>query len=656
MTLYDEALFLLKQLYSENAIFKSGQYEAIEAVVSKRRTLVVQKTGWGKSLVYFLATKLLKKTNNGVTIVVSPLLALMENQNTAAKKLNLKTEMLNSSVTNKEEVLKLLDTNQLDLLLITPETLFSFDIQKRFSDLNIMCFVIDEAHCISDWGHDFRLDYSRIDKIVSQLDKKIPILATTATANDRVINDLKNKLDENLHISRGDLTRDNISIDVIEFDGRAQRYAWLITNLNKFPGTGIIYCLTHNDCENLSVFLNENNYKTLPYYSGLENVEENLKKFENNEIKALVSTVKLGMGYDKDDVSFVIHYQQPNNLISYYQQIGRAGRSIEKSYALLMKDKNDIDILNSFIDNAFPKENLMYKIVDDLKEPKTLSELTKMNNVSLSMLKKVLMFLEKDNFIQKEKTKYYLTSNSYTYDKKYYNDIINQRKKELSDFEDFLSTKNCYSNYIVESLDGVINCICGVCSNCLKGNILPFDDYEENLENSLKFLNNILIPISPKKQYPNRKKLPFLVEEGICLCRYNESGYGKLVKDINLNKEQLLQKSYSILKNIVNENNIEYITSYLIKDFVKELSKLLNLKFIDVIDYKENNKDMNNSIYQYENAVNSFDVKVDFLPKKIILVDEFINSGWTITAIAEKLYNNGVVAVYPYVLSTKAKW
>ncbi|MFI3251528.1 MAG: RecQ family ATP-dependent DNA helicase [bacterium] len=657
--IFKEASNALKQLYGENASFREDQYEAIEAVVLGKRTLVVQKTGWGKSLVYFIATKLLKRRNNGITLVVSPLLALMENQYNAAIKLGLKTEVFNStSKDRKESILNDLDNNNLDLLLITPETLFTNDFKQRLFNLNISCFVIDEAHCISDWGHDFRLEYSKLNKIVSSLSNEIPILATTATANNRVVEDLKLKLSTNLHITRGNLQRNNIAIQVLNFNDRTHRYAWLLKNLELLPGVGIIYCLTQRDCDMLTNFLNENGYNTLAYHSGIENAEDNIKIFESNKIKAIVSTIKLGMGYDKMDISFVIHFQQPNNLVSYYQQIGRAGRNIPFSYAILMNDKSDVEILESFIDNAFADEDISYNIINALKNGSmTITQMQNKFNTSLSKIKKALMFLENDEYVEKNKSEYKLLNEDYFYDKKHYDSITKTRKKELVEFNDYITTDDCYSKFIADTLDDPSSKNCGICSNCIKNDVYKFEDYSDKINDSLIYLNKLIIPILPKKQLPSRKKLPFILNEGICLCRYNEIGYGTMVKNISLHKKELIEKSVEILKEVVS-NGFEYITCIDNHEFTKELASVLNIKYIDLIEVDKYKKqsEMENSVYQFANAYKSYEIKEFSGINKIIVLDSIINSGWSMTVVGNKLMDKGIKEVYPYVLASKAKW
>ena len=360
--IYEQANQIIKGLYGPNAKFRDGQYEAIEATMTRKRVLVVQRTGWGKSLVYFVCTKLMRKENKGVTMVVSPLLVLMENQIEAATKMGLRCDVLNSTVKDRRaEILNSLENDELDLILVTPETLFSDEVQRRLRNIKIGLFVIDEAHCISDWGHDFRLEYGNLKSVISSLPATVPILATTATANDRVVSDLEKQLGNNVFVSRGPLTRESLSIQILEMPDRITRYAWILENINKLPGSGIIYCLTQRDCDYLSDFLKKNGINAEAYYSRdgedgallNKDIEE---KFRRNEIKAIVATIKLGMGYDKGDIAFVIHYQMPSNIVSYYQQIGRAGRNIDRAYTFLLFGKEDEDILNYFINTAFPSE------------------------------------------------------------------------------------------------------------------------------------------------------------------------------------------------------------------------------------------------------------------------------------------------------------
>lgn len=369
MLIHEAESLLRKALNNQNAKFRDGQWEAIEALTIKReKLLVVQRTGWGKSSVYFMSTKIFRDQGLGPTIIISPLLALMRNQVEAAEKLGVKAATINSSnISEWDAVIHQILNNQIDCLLISPERLANDNfIQRVLNPIanKISMLVIDEAHCISDWGHDFRPDYKRIVNILRNLPSNLPLLATTATANDRVITDIQKQLGD-IKIIRGTLTRDNLALQTIKLADQPSRLAWLAQNLQSIKGTGIIYVLTKNDAELVSRWLNFNGINSLPYYSGIlhndfrtaegkldsDLYREHLEKLLlNNNIKVLVATTALGMGYDKPDLGFVIHYQAPNSVISYYQQVGRAGRGINKAIGILLNGYEDEVIHNFFRD------------------------------------------------------------------------------------------------------------------------------------------------------------------------------------------------------------------------------------------------------------------------------------------------------------------
>jgi ATP-dependent DNA helicase RecQ len=360
--LREKALVLLRQaLNNPNADFRDAQWEAIEELLlNKSRLLVVQRTGWGKSLVYFLATRLLTDQGAGCTLLISPLLALMRNQIAAAQRIGIRAETINSSNTDEWNLVntKLL-TNQVDVLLISPERLANQDFYNNILlplSQKIGLFVVDEAHCISDWGHDFRPDYRRIVRVLQALPSNIPVLATTATANNRVVKDITDQLGQNLRISRGDLTRKSLRLQNICLPSQAARLAWLAQHLPQLPGSGIIYALTVRDAQRVADWLNTQGINAKAYYSELDTqvriaLEDELL---NNEIKALVATTALGMGFDKPDLGFVIHYQRPGSVVHYYQQVGRAGRAVETAYGILLSGDEDDQINNYFINTAFP--------------------------------------------------------------------------------------------------------------------------------------------------------------------------------------------------------------------------------------------------------------------------------------------------------------
>lgn len=683
--LYFEAHNKLKLLYGEKAEFRPGQYEAIESVIEKRRTLVVEKTGWGKSLVYFLSTKIFRERGEGVTLVISPLLVLMSNQIEAAKKLGLNCTALNCNVPKKSDnadiktkgiILQEMQDNYYDLVLITPETLFCDDMQRVLPNINIGLFVIDEAHCISDWGHDFRLDYGRLNNVLKILSPAVPVLATTATANDRVVNDIKIQLGGDVYILRGGLKRESLIIQVIKMENKAKRYAWILKNINKIPGSGIIYCLTTKDCDYLADFLKSHDIKALSYYSRNDdsiNISAE-KLFMENKIKVLVATIKLGMGYDKGDISFVIHFQKPSNVVSYYQQIGRAGRNIDKAYAILLTGKEDDEILDYFIETAFPSEAEFNDIINLLKIYETLSVSELLNHINRrkKRIEKAIYFLEKEGSVIKIKTKFKLTAKKHIYDKQYYDGITKIRNIEKQQLTDFINTKQCYSKYIINCLDDNDKEDCGKCSNCAGHDIIPVDLSLEEINEAAKYINNSILEIFPRIKWAKTSEtsvstIQFINQNGICLAKYGDAGYGEFVKHDKYNKEgfrdELVNKSAEILYKLISENNIKFITfvpslrSNIVEEFTYRLAEKTGLICLPLLIkiHSDKQKTMENSSYQCYNAFKSFSVAEIKVPDQIILVDDIVDSRWTLTVCGFKLGEKGCLKVFPFALADSSQ-
>ncbi|RKW37662.1 MAG: RecQ family ATP-dependent DNA helicase [Lachnospiraceae bacterium] len=677
----DRAYEILRESYGENAKFREGQKEAIEAVVNEKRTLVVQKTGWGKSLVYFLATKLLKeKKRDGITLIISPLLALMNNQIDSAQRLGLNIKTINSD--NKDEwdniISDICDNNTVDALIISPERLANSDFVKDCLDKiknRVNLFVVDEAHCISDWGHDFRPDYRRIVKILQLMPSNVPVLATTATANDRVVNDIVAQLGENLVISRGELIRESLAIQVIKLQKKEDRLAWLAENIEKMPGSGVVYCLTKADCDLVTDWLNENNIKSEKYYADISKEYKAiiLDKFQKNEIKVLVATVAFGMGYDKPDIGFVIHFQRPANIVSYYQQIGRAGRGIELAYAVLLCGEEDEHINQYFINSAFPTEKDMNIVVDFITDNpgKSISEIKGALNIRANRVEKTLKYLTVSDDIYTEdvnrKKCYYKSAKKWKPDLERSEGITAIRYKEMQDMDEFTKQKGCYMKYIAEKLDDVNAKVCGKCSNC--GGLL-FDERvgAETVQRAQQFIKSKFGVIEPRKQFPDKTKIEseFQFKGGIVLSNYADAGYGMAVqKGKYLDgyfADELVDASVKILSEFIKNNNIEWITPVtskrhpkLVPDFAKRLADRLGIGYFEGIKKldAEEQKKFENSDGQYKNANNSFEI-IQVKKENILLVDDMVDSRWTFTVCTIKMREMGSGDIYPFALANTA--
>jgi ATP-dependent DNA helicase RecQ len=399
-----EALALLRQaLRTGDAEFRQGQWEAVSALVQRQaKLLVVQRTGWGKSLIYFLATKFLRDQGAGCTLLISPLLSLMRNQIAAARIIGVRAETINS--TNEadwERIEGELRRNEFDILLISPERLANDQFVERCLlpiANRVGLFVVDEAHCISDWGHDFRPDYRRIVRILKALPSNIPVLATTATANDRVVNDIVQQLGSSLEVQRGPLARATLSLQNIYLRSKAERMAWLAKAIPNLPGSGIVYTLTVRDSERLADWLKSQSINAAPYNGEMET--EQREALENqlldNEVKALVATVALGMGFDKRDLGFVIHFQRPPSVVHYYQQVGRAGRAVENAFCGLLNGEEDDEIADYFIREAFPTADEVEQLLAAMRAIDGAASIPKLQqrvNLSFGKIEKVLKFL-----------------------------------------------------------------------------------------------------------------------------------------------------------------------------------------------------------------------------------------------------------------------
>src|SRR3954449_634226 len=346
----------LRALAGPDARLRDDQWTAIEALVEgRRRALVVQRTGWGKSAVYFVATALLRASGSGPTVIVSPLLALMRNQIAAAERAGISAVTVNSSnVEQWQEVYDDVERGAVDVLLVSPERLnnpgFRDAVLPRLA-ATAGLLVVDEAHCISDWGHDFRPDYRRIRTLLAELPPGTPVLATTATANARVTADVAEQLGSSgTLVLRGSLDRSSLRLGVLELPSTAHRWAWLADHLDDLPGSGIVYTLTVAAAEEVTGFLRSRGHTVAAYSGKTDDAERQAAEADllANRVKALVATSALGMGFDKPDLGFVIHVGAPASPIAYYQQVGRAGRAVDDATLVLLPGREDAAIWRYF--------------------------------------------------------------------------------------------------------------------------------------------------------------------------------------------------------------------------------------------------------------------------------------------------------------------
>ncbi len=471
----EEANELLAGIAGEGAQLRDDQWTAIDALVNdRRRMLVVQRTGWGKSAVYFIAAKLLRRRGSGASLIISPLLALMRNQVAAAERAGIRAATLNSAnMTEWEQVQAQVAEGEVDVLLISPERLnnpgFRDEVLPALAATTGM-IVVDEAHCISDWGHDFRPDYRRIRDLLAGLRDGVPVLATTATANDRVVADVQSQLGADTGLLRGGLDRRSLHLSVVRLSDTTQRPAWLASHLGELEGSGIIYCLTVAAAEDLAGALESAGWNVAAY-TGRTESEERARLEQaliNNELKALVATSALGMGFDKPDLGFVIHVGAPGSPVSYYQQIGRAGRGTDRADVILLPGVEDRDIWAYFASVSFPGEEVVRRLLDALTgEAQSTIRLEAQVDLSRSRLEQVLKVLDVDGAVRRVKGGWVSTGRDWHYDAERYRGLERARVDEQQAMLDYENTDGCRMLFLRRQLDDATATEpCGRCDNC----------------------------------------------------------------------------------------------------------------------------------------------------------------------------------------------
>ncbi len=516
-TLHENAQALLRKLTANpNASFHPGQFEAIEALVTdRRRTLVVQRTGWGKSAVYFISALLMRAQGSGVALIISPLLSLMRDQVQAAERAGVRAAMVNSAnVTEWEAIRARLDANDLDVLLIGPERLNNPAFREEWMPYlqpRLGLLVVDEAHCISDWGHDFRPDYRRIGALIRELDTNVPVLATTATANERVSRDIAEQLaagasPEDVVVLRGSLTRDSLRLGVLQLPDEAQRLGWLVEHLDTLPGSGIIYTLTVSAAEDTSRLLQTAGHKVLAYTGKTDPDErrEAEEALKGNRVKALVATSALGMGFDKPDLGFVVHLGAPSSAVSYYQQVGRAGRGTDHADVLLLPGREDRAIWEYFATASMPDEQNAYAVCEALgAEPDGLSIPALEARVQLrrSTLELLLKVLDVEDAVRKIGSRWYSTGAPWSYDAPRYRAVAQARVREQEAMLAYESTEGCRMVFLARELDDTTAAPCGKCDRCA-GPWYPEQVSERAVQQAQGTLNAVGVEIAPRGMWP----------------------------------------------------------------------------------------------------------------------------------------------------------
>ncbi|MGW5198584.1 RecQ family ATP-dependent DNA helicase [Streptomyces spiralis] len=711
-----EADAILAELVGDpgaSARLREDQWQAVAALVEeRRRALVVQRTGWGKSAVYFVATALLRRRGSGPTVIVSPLLALMRNQVESAARAGIRARTINSA--NPEEwdaIHAEVERGGTDVLLVSPERLNSVDFRDQLLPrlaATTGLLVVDEAHCISDWGHDFRPDYRRLRAMLAELPAGVPVLATTATANARVTADVAEQLGTGAGealVLRGPLDRESLRLGVVRLPDAAHRLAWLAEHLDELPGSGIVYALTVAAAEEAAAFLRQRGFQVASYTGRTENADRLQAEADllENRVKALVATSALGMGFDKPDLGFVVHLGSPSSPIAYYQQVGRAGRGVEHADVLLLPGKEDEAIWRYFADTAFPPESQVRQTLSALADagrPLSVPALEALVDLRRTRLEAMLKVLDVDGAVKRVKGGWISTGASWVYDSERYARVARQRAAERQAMRDYASTTGCRMEFLRRQLDDEGAAPCGRCDNCA-GAWTDSSVSPEALAGAAKELDRPGVEIEPRRMWPTgmaalgidlKGRIPAgeQCSTGRALGRLSDIGWGNRLRPLLAEgapdgqvPDDVLRAAVAVLADWARSPGgwapgvpdasarpvgvvaVPSLTRpHLVGTLAQGIASIGRLPFLGTLAYTAPSgahaAHRSNSAQRLRALSGAFTVPQDLAdalagsPGPVLLVDDYTDSGWTLAVTARLLRRAGSEGVLPLVLAATA--
>ncbi len=695
----EEARAALRRLVGRgDADFRDGQDEAVLALVEDRsRALVVQRTGWGKSAVYFVSTVLLRARGFGPTVIISPLLALMRDQIAAAERAGIRAMTMNSANAQDWDLVRAaLAADDVDVLLVSPERLNNPRFrEEQLPDLAARCglLVVDEAHCISDWGHDFRPDYRRIRDLLTALRPAVPVLATTATANSRVVTDVIDQLGAgaggapDVRLIRGGLARDSLRLGVLSSMSPEQRLGWLTAHLGSLPGSGIVYTLTVSTAQDIAAALSDAGYAVAAYTGRTDPADrERLETaLRDNEIKALVATSALGMGFDKPDLGFVIHVGAPSSPVAYYQQVGRAGRATERADVLLLPGPEDRDIWRYFASVSMPREDQAAAVISALASsdrPLSTAALETIVDVRRTRLELLLKVLDVDGAVTRVTGGWRATGAPWTYDAERYARVTQTRAAEQELMVEYEQGRQCRMAFLQQALDDPSATPCGRCDRCT-GAWYPTEVPSHVIGAARARLTRAGVDLEPRAQWPTgmdrlgvpvRGRIPSeeAMAPGRALARLSDLGWGQRLRSLLADEDtpvppELLQAVVPVLAEWDWEQRPVAVVAMpsrrrprLIGSLASGIAEIGRLTDLGTLDYAHGGptgEAGGNSAFRlagvWERIVvgEELRARLSGIPGPVLLVDDVADSRWTLTVAARSLRLAGAPAVLPLTLA-----
>lgn len=697
----DAALEVLRRLVGNDAAdFHDGQFEAIETLVdARRRALVVQRTGWGKSAVYFVATLLLRQRGAGPTILVSPLLALMRDQIAAAARAGVRAVAINSTNAHEwDDVLAQLAADEVDVLLVSPERLNNPSFREQQLPALVQrvgLLVVDEAHCISDWGHDFRPDYRRLRELIARMPASVPVLATTATANSRVVADVAEQLGAgadgtavDVVTIRGPLARASLRLGVLRLPDAQARLAWLLSHLGELPASGIIYTLTVAAAEDTARLLRQAGHDVRAYTGQTDPAEreESEGMLKRNEVKALIATSALGMGFDKPDLGFVLHLGAPSSPVAYYQQVGRAGRATANADVLLLPGREDPDIWHYFATASMPNQIRAERVIAELaasSTPTSTPALEALVDIRRTPLELLLKVLDVDGAVKRVQGGWVATGQPWTYDAERYARIAAERTAEQQHMLDYETTDGCRMEFLQRALDDETAAPCGRCDNCA-GVWFPQDLAAGAAATASTALDRVGVPVDPRAQWPTgadkvgvpvKGRIPAeeRMLEGRALARLTDLGWGGTLRSTFAAGAPDAPVTPALLDACVrvlaewgwSDRPVGVVAMpsrrhpLLVDSLARGLASVGRLPYLGELGIRNggpSGEPGGNSVYRLGGLWDRFDASTLDLAAAsgpVLLVDDLVDSRWTITVAARELRRAGVPAVLPFVLALR---
>ncbi|GIF46730.1 RecQ-like ATP-dependent DNA helicase [Asanoa ferruginea] len=697
MRVRERAEEILRRLAGHHARLREDQWRAISALVEeKRRVLCVQRTGWGKSAVYFVATALLRaQGSTGPTVIVSPLLALMRNQVEAAERAGIKARTINSANLDDWDAIHAdIAAGDVDVLLISPERLNNPDFRdnvlpKLASTTGLL--VVDEAHCVSDWGHDFRPDYRRLRTFLAELPPGTPVLATTATANQRVTDDVAEQLGDAL-VLRGTLERDSLRLGVLSLESPAARLAWLGEHLDTLPGSGIVYTLTVAAATETAEFLRQRGYSVASYSGQADDAARQQAEQDllDNKLKALVATSALGMGFDKPDLGFVVHLGAPPSPIAYYQQVGRAGRAVKNAEVLLLPGREDAAIWRYFASLAFPPEQQVREVLhalDAAGRPLSTQALEPMVDLRRTRLEMMLKVLDVDGAVRRVRGGWVATGEPWVYDTARLRRVAAAREKEQDSMREYVATTGCRMEFLRRSLDDPGAEPCGRCDGCA-GAFVTAEVSAPALAAANAFLGRAGVDIAPKKLWPTgldevRGKISAddQAAPGRAVGRLSDLGWGgrlrelvgtdapdgpvpdditgavvEVLKDWSRGSDPWAQRPVAVV-GIASRRRPALVGSLAAR--IAEIGRLRMLGLVEPGPQAppSGGGARGNSAQRVRALHDAFEIGPELaaalsaVDGPVLLVDDLVDSGWTMTLVSRALRAAGAPAVLPFALA-----